>query len=67
MPWDWRLLVNGKGDELLYERQAILTDGLPFAELKQRTHINSAARAADDSPDFSARIREGRPGFGPVK
>jgi hypothetical protein len=67
MPWDWRLLVNGKGDELLYERQAILTDGLPFAELKQRAQINSAARAADDSPDFSALIRKDRPGFGPVK
>ena len=67
MPWDWRLLVNGKGDELMYERHAILTDGLPFAELKQRALINSAARAANDSPDFSALIRKGRPGFEPVK
>jgi hypothetical protein len=63
MPWDWRILVNGKGDELLYERRAILTGGLPFAELKQRALIDSAARAANDAPDFSARIRAGRPGF----
>ena len=66
-PWDWRLLVNGKGDELMYERKAILTDGLPFAELKQRAFINSAAQAADDSPDFSQKIREGRPGMGTQK
>ena len=62
-PWDWRLLVNGKGDELLYERQAIVTGGLPFAELKKRALINTAAREANDSPDFSTLIRKGRPGF----
>jgi hypothetical protein len=66
-PWDWRFLVNGKGDELMYERKAILSDGLPFDELKQRALINSAAQAANDSPDFSAKIREGRPGMGSVK
>jgi Domain of unknown function (DUF4105) len=63
LPWDWRLLVNGKGDEMMYERNAILTGGLPFAELKQRVHINAAAREADAAPDFSARIRAGRPGM----
>jgi DNA polymerase III epsilon subunit-like protein len=63
MPWDWRLLVNGKADELMYERKTIETGGLPFAELKRRALINSAARAANDAPDFSARIREGRPGM----
>ncbi len=63
LPWDWRMLVNGKGDELLYERKAIRTAGLPFAELKQRVHINPAARAANDSPDFSKLIRAGVPGM----
>ena len=62
-PWDWRLLVNGKADELLYERHLIDTGGLSFAELKQRSHINEKARAADKDPDFSLRIREGVPGF----
>jgi Domain of unknown function (DUF4105) len=61
-PWDWRLLLNGKGDELLYERGA-LAGGLPFVELKQRALINVAAQAADAAPDFSQRIREARPGF----
>ena len=63
MPWDWRILVNGKGDELLYERDLIASDGLPFAELKRRSHINELARAADHDPDFSRRIRKGVPGF----
>ena len=63
LPWDWRILVNGKGDELLYERKAIRTAGLPFAELKQRVHINAAAREANDSPDFSKLIRAGVPGM----
>jgi hypothetical protein len=64
MPWDWRILLNGKGDELLYERHLILTDGLPFAELKARSLIDARAWAANDSPDFSKRIRLGLPQSG---
>jgi hypothetical protein len=60
--WDWRILLNGKGDEMVYEA-GDLAGNLPFAELKQRALINSAAQAADRDPDFSRRIREGRPGF----
>ena len=60
--WDWRILLNGKGDEMMYER-GDLAGNLPFAELKQRAHINSAARSADNSLVFSRLIREGRPGF----
>jgi hypothetical protein len=59
--WDWRMLVNGYGDEMLYERGAIVTS-LPMSELKQRGHINERARAADKAADFSQRIREGVPG-----
>jgi hypothetical protein len=62
-PWDWRLLVNGYADEMLYERGVFATGGLPFAELKQRARINDAAQAADAAADFSQRIRVGRPGF----
>jgi Domain of unknown function (DUF4105) len=61
IPWDWRLLVNGKADELLYERHLIATGGLPFTELKQRSQINERARAADQDPDFSRLIREELP------
>ena len=63
LPWDWRILLNGKGDELLYERHLIVTGGLPFAELKTRSLIDTRARAANDSPDFSQLIRVGLPGF----
>jgi hypothetical protein len=62
-PWDWRLLVNGKGDEMMYERGQIVTADLPFPELKRRARVNEAGRAATTSPDFSRLIREGRPGF----
>lgn len=62
-PFDWRMLVNGYMDELLYEKGFIVTDSLPFPELKKRALINPAAQAADKSPDFSRLIREGRPGF----
>jgi hypothetical protein len=63
IPWDWRILANGKGDELLYERRLIATGGLPFSDLKARSHINERARSADQDPEFSRRIREGLPGF----
>jgi hypothetical protein len=57
---DWRIIVNGYLDELMYERGTVNTD-LPFQELKQRSHINGRAKAADKDPDFSRRIREGLP------
>ncbi len=62
--WDWRMLLNGRGDEMMYERGQLITDGLGLPELKARAHINDAARAANDDPNFSTRIRENRPGFG---
>jgi hypothetical protein len=60
--WDWRMLLNGHADEMLYER-GDLAGNLPFAQLKQSARINPAAQAADTAPDFSRRIRDGRPGF----
>jgi hypothetical protein len=59
-PWDWRMLFNGHGDELLYEHGVIDTN-LPLAQLKQKCHINEKARAADKAPDFSQVIRQGVP------
>jgi hypothetical protein len=55
---DWRLLANGLLDELLYERGQIDTS-LPLADLKARSNITDKAKAADDSADFSAKIRQG--------
>jgi hypothetical protein len=62
-PWDWRMLLNGHLDELLYERGLIATN-LPFAELKKLSNINARAKAADQAADFSQQIRQGLPGFG---
>src|SRR6185369_3194219 len=57
-PWDWRFYVNGYADEMLYERGRIDTSR-PFAEVKARSLINARAEAANDDPEFSARIRDG--------
>ena len=62
-PWNYQFLLNGTLDELLYDRGRLVTGGLSFPELKQREHINAAAQAANQSPDFSALIRAGRIGF----
>jgi uncharacterized protein DUF4105 len=62
-PWDWRMLVNGHGDQLLYERGGIATN-LPLAELKERGHINARAQPGGQGPDFSRRMRQGVPGTG---
>ncbi len=61
-PWDWRILLNGRVDEMAYENGR-LDRSLPFAELKARSHINERGKAADKDPAFSRRIREGLPGM----
>ena len=61
---DWRLIVNGYIDEMLYERGTLDTT-LPFAELKQRSYINPVARQTDNNDDFSRLIRKGLPGNNP--
>ena len=58
---DWRIIVNGYLDEMLYDRKAIDTS-LPFAELKSRSLVNERAKGEDKSPDFSRKIRAGLPG-----
>ena len=63
LPWDWRILLNGKGDEMMFENRTIATGGLPFAELRRKALINAAAKAADKSAGFSSLIRKGRPGL----
>jgi len=57
-PWDWRVLVNGHLDELLYEN-GIIDVSRPLAEVRQASLVNARARAADHDPAFSARIRDG--------
>jgi len=59
-PFDWRILLNGRIDELSYERGNIDTS-LPFAELKQRSDITQRAKAVKQESDFSERIRDDLP------
>jgi hypothetical protein len=61
--WDWRVLLNGKMDEMLYEHGRLVTGGLSLPALKAQAHINAAGVAADDSPQWSQLIRVGRVGF----
>ncbi|TMB44280.1 MAG: DUF4105 domain-containing protein [Deltaproteobacteria bacterium] len=58
MPLDWRLLVNGYLNELLYEKNVIDTSR-PLDVVKASSLIDARAKAADQAPDFSSRIREG--------
>ena len=60
-PWNWRMLLNGHLDELLYMHGMIVTN-LPFAELKTNSNINARAKAAPVA-DFPEAIRKGLPGF----
>ncbi|HEX7272600.1 MAG TPA: DUF4105 domain-containing protein [Casimicrobiaceae bacterium] len=57
---DWRLLANGYGDRMLYERGSIDTR-LPFEELREKSRISARAKALDQDPAFSQGIREGLP------
>jgi hypothetical protein len=59
-PFNWRILVNGKLDELGYERGTIDTS-IPFDQLRRLSNITERAKAADQSPDFSKLIRQGLP------
>jgi len=61
-PFDWRILLNGKADEMIYERGGFVGD-LPFTELKSQVLINERAKTADQDAEFSKRIRKGLPGF----
>jgi hypothetical protein len=57
-PFDWRIIVNGYLDELMYERETIDTSRA-FVELKRLSDVTARGKAADKDPDFAKRIREG--------
>jgi uncharacterized protein DUF4105 len=63
--WSWKLVLNGYLDELAYDIGAI-DRSLPFAVLKAKSHVNDRAKAANNDPRFSVRIREGLPRMGPT-
>ncbi|MCB1543350.1 MAG: DUF4105 domain-containing protein [Methylobacteriaceae bacterium] len=61
VPLDWRLVINGYLPDYLHENDA-LSKKAPLDELKRLAHIAERAKAANDAPDFSQRIRVGVPG-----
>ena len=63
--WSWKLFLNGYLDELAYDIGAI-DRSLPFAVLKAKSHTNERAKAANDDPRFSVRIRDGLPRMAPT-
>ena len=60
LPYSWKVLLSGYTPEYAYD-MGRFDRSLPFAELKRRVHINAAAQAADQAPDFSRRIRANLP------
>lgn len=58
--FDIRHLLNGLIDSYLYHSGRVDTT-LPFDELRRRSLINEAARAAGDALDFPKRIRAALP------
>ena len=60
--YDWWILLNGRGPEILY-RYGNFAGDMPYPELMKHAYINPVAHTVNDDPDFSRRIRIGRPGF----
>jgi hypothetical protein len=58
--FEFRHLLNGLIDRYVYGL-GIVDTSLGFEELRQRAHINDAARAAGNAEDFSQRIRASLP------
>jgi hypothetical protein len=56
LPFSWKILLSGYVPEYLYESGGV-DARIPFEQVQQQAHINSLAQAADQSPDFSQRIR----------
>ena len=59
--FDWRILANGRIDEMAYSRGFIDTS-LPFSELRRRSAITAKAQAIPAGMNFSEWIRRDLPG-----
>ncbi len=61
MQWEWRMLFNGALDQLMYDRE-LLSQDLPFEELKQQSRVNDIANSAPVD-GFSNHLRCELPGY----
>jgi hypothetical protein len=57
IPFWKRRFKTGDVDQRLYRNGLLVNYGLSFPELRERANIDQRAHAADQAPDFSARIR----------
>lgn len=56
--FDYRFILNGYSDALLYDKNVLITGGLPFKALKKRRHINQYVENDPNAAiDFSHKIR----------
>lgn len=55
--YDYRLLLNGKMDELLFERGGLDTKGMTFPELRKSSLVNTLAQESHNASNFSKAIR----------
>lgn len=60
LPYDYRVLLPGFSDQLLYDQKLIDTT-LPFDEVKRRARVNEIAIKYRDDPLFSQKIRGEKP------
>ena len=58
--YNWKVLLSGYAPQYAYENGSLDTRN-PFEELRKLSYINPKARAIDDDPQFSRKIREGLP------
>jgi hypothetical protein len=56
----WKVLLSGYFPDYAYDLGR-LDRSRPFAELERLSKVNERAKAADQDPAFSQRIREGLP------
>jgi len=61
-PWDWRVLLPGKIDELIHMRDGFDTT-LPMDEYKPMSHVNPVATGIGRVDDYSRILRERVPSY----
>jgi len=56
--FDWRFLKNGRSDELGYERNSFITNGMSFNDFKYSNHINQYILTKEIPENYSVIIRQ---------
>ena len=65
LPLDYRLIFSGYLPSYIIDVNGF-TPGFTLEQLQSGGAVSARARAADNAPDFSRRIREGVPGIAPL-